>query len=119
MDILSVDIYFNKRIADFEKRLIESGMIELINNSNAAIAIYLYNRYLYRCSKKVYLETGPAKAEWANKWLESDLSEDAVCRDWKERWRWCARTVSARCRPYVSELAERELDFDKDMFEKH
>ncbi len=87
MDIPSVDIYLNKRVVDFEKRLVESGMTELISSSNTAIAIYLYNRHPYRYLKEAYLETGLAKAEWANKWLESDLSEDAIYKDWKERWR--------------------------------
>ncbi len=119
VDILSIDIYFNKRVADFERRLMESGMAELISNSNIAIAIYLCNRYLCRCSKEVYPEIGPVKAEWANKWLKLDLSEDAIYRDWKERWRQCVRAAGARCRPYVSESAERKSDFDKDIFEKH
>ncbi len=81
MDVLSVNIYFNKKVADFEKRLVESGMTKLINNSNIAIAIYLYNRHLYRYLKEIYLEIGPTKAEWANKWLESDSLKDIICRD--------------------------------------
>ncbi len=87
IDILLIDIYFNKRIADFERRLMESGMTELINNSNTTITIYLYNRHLYRHLKEAYPETGPTKTEWANKWLESDLSKDTIYKDWKEKWR--------------------------------
>ncbi len=119
MDILSIDIYFNKRIADFEKRLVESGMTELINNSNTTITTYLYNRHPYRHLKEIYLEIGLAKAKWANKWLESDLLEDAIYRDWEERWRWCVRVASMRYRSCISESAEREPNFDKDIFEKH
>ncbi len=119
MDVPSIDIYLNKRVADFEKRLVESGMTELINNSNIAIAIYLYNRHLCRCPKEVYPKAGLAKVEWANKWLESDSSENTVCRDWEERWRQCVRVAGMRCRSCVSESAEREPDFDKDVFEKH
>ncbi len=81
IDILSIDIYLNKRIADFERRMIESRMTKLINSSNITIAIYLYNRYLYRYPKEIYLEIGPIKAEWANKWLESDLSENVIYRN--------------------------------------
>ncbi len=81
MNVPPVDIYLNKRIADFERRLVESGMTELISSSNAAIAIYLYNRHLYRHPKEAHPEAGPTKAEWANKWLESDLLEDTVRRD--------------------------------------
>ncbi len=39
MDVLPIDIYLNKRIADFERRLVESGMTELISSSNIAITI--------------------------------------------------------------------------------
>ncbi len=81
VDVLSIDIYLNKRITDFERRLVESGMTELISNSNTAIAIYLYNRHLYKHPKEIYSEVGLAKTEWANKWLESDLLEDAIYRD--------------------------------------
>ncbi len=81
VDILPVNIYLNKRVADFERRLMKSGMTELISNFNAAIAIYLYNKHPYRHPKETYPETGPVKAEWANKWLESDLSEDTIYRD--------------------------------------
>ncbi len=119
MDIPSVNIYLNKRVADFERRLVESEMTELISSFNTAITTYLYNRHPYRCPKETYLKTGPVKAEWANKWLESDLSEDTIYRDWEERWRQYVRVADARYRPYVSESAEREPDFDKDVFEKH
>ncbi len=81
MDIPSIDIYFNKRVADVERRLVESGMTELISSSIAAIAIYVYNRHLYRHPKAAPTETEPPPAEWANKWLESDLLEDTVRRD--------------------------------------
>ncbi len=81
VDVPPIDIYLNKRIVDFERRLVESEMTELINSSNIAIAIYLYNRYPCRCPKEAYPETGPAKTEWANKWLDSDFSEDTICRD--------------------------------------
>ncbi len=119
VDVPSIDIYLNKRIADFERRLVESGITKLISNSNTAIATYLYNRHPYRYPKKVYPKAGPAKVEWTNKWLESDSSEDTVCKDWEKRWRRYARTADTRYRPCISELAERKPDFDKDILEKH
>ncbi len=81
MNILLIDIYFNKRIVDFERRLIESGMTKLINNSNITITTYLYNRHPYRYSKEIYSEIRPIKIEWTNKWLESDSSEDTIYRN--------------------------------------
>ncbi len=94
-------------------------MTELISSFNTAITIYLYNKHPYRYLKEAYPEAGPIKAEWVNKWLESDLSENPIYRNWKERWRHCIKTADARYRPYIPELAEREPDFDEDMFEKH
>ncbi len=63
MDVLSVDIYFNKKIADFERRLVKSGMTELINNSNTTITIYLYNRHPHRHLKETHPETRSTKVE--------------------------------------------------------
>ncbi len=63
MDVLSINIYLNKRIVDFERRLIESEMTEIINNFNIAIVTYLYNRHSYRYLKEIYLETGLTKVE--------------------------------------------------------
>ncbi len=81
VDVLSIDIYFNKRITDFERRLMESGITELISSSNIAIAIYLYNRHLYRYLKEIYPKTGSTKTEWINKWLELDSSEDTIYKN--------------------------------------
>ncbi len=119
MDIPSVNIYLNKRVANFERRLMESGMTKLISNSNIAIATYLYNRHPYRYLKETYPKIGPTKIEWANKWLESDSSEDTIYRDWEERWRQCTKATNTKHRPHIPELAERIPDFDKDIFEKH
>ncbi len=87
VDVPPVDIYLNKKVADFERKLVESGMTELISNSNTAITTYLHNRHPYRHPKEAYPELRLAKVEWANKWLESDISEDIIYRDWEERWR--------------------------------
>ncbi len=63
MDVPLIDIYLNKKVADFETRLIESGMAKLINSFNTAIATYLYNRHPYKPLKETHPETGPTKAE--------------------------------------------------------
>ncbi len=67
VDILSIDIYLNKRIVDFERKLIESEITKLINNSNTTITIYLYNKHPYRYLKKMHLEIESTKIEWINK----------------------------------------------------
>src|SRR5208337_1669020 len=41
VDIPPLDIYLNKKVADFEARLQTSGMARLISNSTAAIASWL------------------------------------------------------------------------------
>ncbi len=63
MDIPSIDIYLNKKIVDFERRLMESGITKLISNSNIAITTYLYNKHPYKHPKEAYPEIEPTKAE--------------------------------------------------------
>lgn len=90
-----IDLYLNKRLADFEERLERTGKAELIRTACAAIATQLRRRpgpRRGRPRRRVedllpHRDSGTTKAQWARMWTGSTLSTDeALTRDWKARW---------------------------------
>ena len=90
-----IDLYLNKRLADFEERLERTGKADLIRTACAAIATQLRRRpgpRRGRPRRRVedlppHRDSGTAKAQWARRWTGSTLATDeALERDWKARW---------------------------------
>jgi Reverse transcriptase (RNA-dependent DNA polymerase)/Endonuclease-reverse transcriptase len=93
-----IDIYLNKRVAEFEARLDQSGMRQRIQGACEAVANRL-RRQGRRRSRLVSTDLprgSEARARWAREWCtEGAVStpDEAVERDWKRRWE---RTSAAR-----------------------
>jgi hypothetical protein len=101
-----LDIYLNKRLADFERRLEGSPMGDLINNACERIRRRLMNKRGHpRKSNNQYM--GLNTRMWAKQWVagagpngSEGTSREALCRQWKQRWeaerrreRWAADRV--------------------------
>ena len=89
-----LDIYFNKRLADFENRLTTSGMAALIRSSCASIAASLRNRR-GRPRKIVKLPGCQGWQSWASEWVSKhtvkekptdQTPERAAQHQWQQRW---------------------------------
>ncbi len=88
-DTPPLDLYLNKRIAEFEARLEAFGMAQLIRDSNAAISNTLRQRTLNRrknLPKFKEARSGTARAEWARRWVGDGATHEALQRDWQVRW---------------------------------
>jgi hypothetical protein len=91
-----LDLYLNGRIAQFERRMQESGMGQLILESCTTVARFLYRRRLRRRQRGTNAETAPRyqnnTEDWAQRWLiaseethEKKISA-SIHREWHERW---------------------------------
>ena len=85
-----LDIYLNKRVADFERRMQLSGLDRKLNHATAYIEARLRTRRPRRDRQKQLEGT---HWEWAKSWTKSagrpeDLwdSNKAAARDWEARW---------------------------------
>jgi hypothetical protein len=78
-----LDIYFNKRLADFEARLRESGMGEKIKQACNQVRAHLRNRRGRRRQCKEVPWHGP----WAEEWENGNGAEEALRREWEGRWK--------------------------------
>jgi hypothetical protein len=63
-------IYFNKRLADFERRLAASGMTQQLEEASRKIAATLRTRRRGRPRKQQVQYLGTNTAAWANQWLK-------------------------------------------------
>ena len=90
-----LDIYFNKRLADFEDRLRHTGMGDLIQQSCATIAAQLRNRR-GRPQRVTRLTGHDGWAQWAQDWTRHYTASETRERDktttkaaqhqWRQRW---------------------------------
>jgi hypothetical protein len=83
-----LDIYFNKRLADFEQRLQNSPLGILITTACRSIKYRLKNRRGRPKMQKMQF-FGTDTGQWAERWLEGvekRSSSKALLRDWKDRW---------------------------------
>jgi hypothetical protein len=89
-----LDLYLNKRLADFEQRLEISGMAQLVRNSNAAIASWLRRRYPPQRRRRGTAARVPPPREapgqsakgWSDGWLGQETADEALAREWRARW---------------------------------
>ena len=87
-----LDLYFHKKVADFEERLDRTGMRQRINTACAAIATALRKR---RPRSRTINE--PGHRQWAQSWIQqwSPLDENrrekpsttALKKAWENRWK--------------------------------
>jgi hypothetical protein len=117
-----LDLYLNKRLADFETRLHESGRAVQIRDACVAIASRLRSRRRRRPAERPADRPragwdGERSGEWAREWRNGLSSDEALRRDWETRWtRELARATTQR-RGRTVQPADNP-DFDKAL-EKH
>jgi hypothetical protein len=112
-----IDIYLNKRVAEFEKRLEATGKAQLIRNACARVRAQI-RKGPGRPRKQQPDEpnSGQAKATWARQWTKDRSTDEAMEDEWKERW--LSNSQAARQRP-ILEAADDNPDFKATTLNKH
>ena len=83
-----LDLYFNKRLADFENRLRGSQIAATLDKTSNYIKRVLKNKKGRPKIQKTRV-LGPNTSEWARQWVqgtEKGTTGEALKRDWKKRW---------------------------------
>jgi retron-type reverse transcriptase len=112
-----LDLYLNKWVADFERRLERTGKGELIQAICNRVTIRLQQRRYRRAAAKHLpsLEYGKGRTEWAKTWSENTPPKDILWVYWKRRW---TRTSESPDHRRDSAPAARPL-FSYDALKKH
>jgi hypothetical protein len=104
------DLYLNGRVAQFEGRIEESGMAQLIRDSCTTIARKLRNRRRHYTMPQTHTNE---TTERVKRWLATDpLNADrktiqtTIVREWKERWQREVDRSRARHRGRAEEPAD-------------
>jgi hypothetical protein len=105
-----LDLYLNGRVAQFEGRLEESGMGQLIRDSCAVIARKLRNRRPHHTMPQTY---NSETTERVKRWLATDPEnadrkqiQATIVKEWKERWQREVDKSRARHRGRAGEPAD-------------
>jgi len=105
-----LDLYLNGRVAQFEGRIEESGMGQLIRDSCATIARKLWNRRRHYTMPQAHSNE---TTERVKRWLATDLInadrkkiQATLVKEWKERWQREADRSRARHRGRAEEPAD-------------
>lgn len=91
-----LDLYLNKRLADFEGRIATTGKDQLLRRAREKAAASLGRQHHGRrpaggtayalCTRRT-IESGQAKAEWTTAWRHGEEETDArMIEDWQARW---------------------------------
>ena len=107
-----LDLYFDKRLADFESRLEKTGMRQKIISACAVIAIALRNRRHRPCPTKSFDHSRWAKS-WIQRWAPNEITENnpekpstvALKRAWEARWNLKPRRPQSDPQSRASDLA--------------
>jgi hypothetical protein len=89
-----LDLYLNRRVADFERRLEHSGKGELIRSTCAGVAARLLRQRPRRQrnaadspdQRRLSLEYGAGRTQWANTWTRDLPPKKALLNQWQQRW---------------------------------
>src|ERR1700740_3615057 len=105
-----LDLYLNGRVAQFEGRIEESGMAQLIRDSCTTIARKLRNRQRHYTMPQTHTnETTERVKRWpARAPLNADRKtiQTTIVREWKERWQREIDRSRARHRGRAEEPAD-------------
>jgi hypothetical protein len=86
-----IDLYLDKRVADFEQRLERTGKGELIQSICNRVATRLQQRRRRRrdaavAPPRTSLEYGAGRAAWAKEWCGDSPTKETLWENWKTRW---------------------------------
>ena len=88
-----LDLYLNRRVADFKERLSQTGAIAALQIAYRRVARATLNRQDYRAGKITPIDSRhgggmdtTACIEWRADWLGEHIAEEALECDWRERW---------------------------------
>ena len=88
-----LDLYLNRRVADFKERLSQTGATAALQIARRRVARATLNRQDRRAGKIIPTDSRhgggmdtTARAEWRADWLGEHIAEGALERDWRERW---------------------------------
>jgi hypothetical protein len=105
-----LDLYLNGRVAQFERRIEESGMGQLIRDSCASIARKLRNRRRHYTMPQAH---NNETTERIKRWLATDavnadrkIIQTTIAKEWKERWQREVDKSRARHRGRAGEPAD-------------
>ena len=90
--VLPLDIYLNKRVADFEARLERTRMDTLIRTTCSGVVAKLRQcRYSSRPrggpTRAPSLEYGEGRTAWATEWAGDTRTRKILEEQWRECWR--------------------------------
>jgi hypothetical protein len=107
-----LDLYLNKRVADFEARLEASGMATKIQAACTAVRIRLRQRRRGRPP-----EAPPPP--WAMAWLQTGTSEEGVEREWRLRFQSEVAAVQRRHPRRLLEPADADPGFSPKTLKRY
>ena len=88
-----LDLYLNRRVADFKERLSQTGATAALQIARRRVARATLNRQDRRAGKIIPTDSRhgggmdtTACAEWRADWLGKHIAEGALECDWRERW---------------------------------
>ena len=89
-----LDLYLSKRVAEFEARLERTGKAALLRAARGSVASAIRCRRTRRTRRGAspaparidIMEGTEARAAWAAEWQDRSTPDEALERDWRERW---------------------------------
>jgi len=111
-----LDLYLNKRLADFEARLETTGKGQLIRNASTLVATRLKSRRGRPRETRPDPDGGEARQQWSRRWVADRSTAEAMVRDWERRW----QAVKAAERPQLGHGEPADTpDFTPKALRKH
>ncbi len=123
-----IDIYLDRRLADFERRLVATGMAQRVRDAQATIANSLRRRRPLgtRGRPRGYAsiteqrQDGEHTATWQEWWTTGvKNTDDALTRAWRQCWERSEATARAQRAHCGIEAADRGPTFSNRVLEKH
>jgi hypothetical protein len=117
-----IDLYLNKRRADFISRMEATGKARIVRETCRALGSHLKRRQRRRPAREADQSQDDIStaSTWATTWQAgADSTRDAMLRDWKDRWQ---RQSASRHRGralWVREPADINPQFSKKALARH